>query len=99
MSHTTIETATDLQKEYFDFDVTFTAGLEKWENHNHPENPDFCQVVNWVCWEKTKKTITVAYYLDKTNSQKNNIYKTVPMNGKTFRQVVFEIWCNDSFQS
>jgi hypothetical protein len=35
----------------------------KWQNHYHPDNPNFMQVVRWTAYEKPNKTITYGYDL------------------------------------
>jgi hypothetical protein len=81
----------DLQKELFQLSVTFNRGVAKWENYKHPESNNFQQIVNWACWE-ANGNLRVVYYLDKTNVGKHYVHATIPMNGKTFEEAVFEYW-------
>lgn len=84
-------TQSELLREFFEFDVTINGDLAKWENHKHPENPNFQQIVNWAAWE-AHGHLTVCYYLDKTNIGGNTIHANIPMNSRTFEEAVFEYW-------
>lgn len=81
----------NLKREFFSFDVKIHDGLAKWENHKHPDNPNFMQPVFWAAHEANGNLI-VRFYLDKTAIGKNHIHAVVPMNGQTFEDAVFNYW-------
>jgi hypothetical protein len=83
--------SSELQKEFFAVDVTFSKGIAKWQNYKHPENSNFQQKVFWAAWVANNNLI-VVYYLDPTNIGKNYSHKVIPLRGLSFEDAVFNHW-------
>ncbi len=90
---TSYEISPELQKEFFELDVTFNGSLAKWQNHKHPDNSNFMQIVFWAAWESNNNLI-VVYYLDSTNIGKNYHHAIIPMT-KPFKDMVFDYWISN----
>lgn len=89
----------DLYYEMFHYDVAIEEAqfglIAKWENKKHPENPNFMQPVFWAaCEVKGSNTVSICYYLDKTNIQSHHVVARLPIE-KSFKETVFNYWANN----
>ncbi len=55
-----------LTTELFEFEVRITDSkfgkTAKWENHYHPENPNYMQNVIWYVYENTDKSKVIVKF-------------------------------------
>jgi len=83
------------KRELFNSEVTFKEsrfGLSaRWENHKHPDNPNFMQTVLWVAYVNDS-VIHIGYRLDYNSNIKP--FAQTPLNGD-FRESLFNWYINN----